>query len=103
MSKPIFVCTLVVALIVSTPAWAEFAPWASRVLYNRLTPGMTTETVLKVMGSEPTKVTQYTEMGSRYEVYQWNNPDRSTMSLLFQDNQLRSKSAHFRPSLSANN
>jgi hypothetical protein len=97
MSKPIVALALVAAIFLGAPARAEFTPWATRVLYNRLTPGMTTKAVLNIMGSAPAKVTEYTEIGSLYAVYQWVNPDSSTMSLLFQDNQLLSKSAHFRP------
>jgi P pilus assembly chaperone PapD len=103
MSKPIVALALVASIFMGVPAHAEFTPWATRVLYNRLTPGMTTKTVLNMMGSEPAKVTEYTEIGSRYAVYQWVNPDSSTMSLLFKDNQLLSKSAHFRPTLGATN
>jgi hypothetical protein len=103
MSKPIVVLALMAAIFVGVPARAEFAPWATRVFYNRLTPGMTTKAVLNIMASEPAKVTEYTEIGSHYAVYQWVNPDNSTMSLLFKDNQLLSKSAHFRPTSDSTN
>ncbi|MBC7882294.1 MAG: hypothetical protein H7Y37_13295 [Anaerolineae bacterium] len=103
MSKPIVALVLMAAIFLSAPARAEFSPWATHVLYNRLTPGMTTKTVLKVMGSEPAKITEYTDLGNHYAVYQWFNPDKSTMSLLFKDSQLHSKSANFRPTLSTTN
>jgi P pilus assembly chaperone PapD len=97
MSKPIVALALVAAICMTVPAQAEFTPWATRVLYNRLAPGMTIKAVLNMMGREPTKITEYTEVGSHYAVYQWINSDSSTMSLLFKDDQLQSKSAHFRP------
>lgn len=103
MSKPIVALVLMATIFWSAPARAEFSPWATHVLYNRLTPGMSTNTVLKVMGSEPARITEYTDLGSHYAVYQWVNPDKSTMSLLFQDSLLHSKSANFRPSLGATN
>jgi hypothetical protein len=103
MSKPIVALVLMAAIFLSAPARAEFSPWATRVLYNRLTPGMTTKTVLKVMGSEPAKITEYSELGNHYAVYQWINPDKSTMNVLFRDSQLHSKSANFRPTLGATN
>jgi hypothetical protein len=96
MSKPIVALALMAAIFMGAPVQAEFTPWATRVLYNRLTPGMTIKTVLKMVGSEPAKVTEYTEIGSHCAVYQWINSDNSTMSLLFKDNQLQSKSARFR-------
>jgi P pilus assembly chaperone PapD len=101
MSKPIVALALMVAIFMSAPAQAGFMPGATRVLYNRLTPGMTIKAVLNMIGSEPAKVTEYTEIGSHCAVYQWINPDNSTMSLLFKDNQLESKSAHFMPTLGA--
>jgi hypothetical protein len=94
---------LMAAIFLSAPARAEFLPWVTHVLYDRLTPGMTTKTVLKVLGSEPAKITEYTDLGNRYAVYQWINPDKSTMSLLFKDSLLHAKSANFRPIPGATN